>query len=125
MKLSIKRRRKMDSQEIIYRGFRPDKMAGPARVYRIIIEDGEELREVLSPERSQKLWNHSPDGFQWSYSGSGPAQLALALLLDAGMDNHKAVRLHQAFKMKFVAQWGEQWQMSRDEILEWAADFKG
>ena len=24
------------------------------------------------------LWNHSPTGFEWGYSGSGPAQLALA-----------------------------------------------
>ena len=28
------------------------------------------------------LYNHSPTGFEWGYSGSGPAQLALALLAD-------------------------------------------
>ena len=28
------------------------------------------------------LWNHSPTGFEWGYCGSGPAQLALALLAD-------------------------------------------
>ena len=39
----------------------------------------------LNPEPSQELWNHSPDGFNWGYGGSGPAQLALALLLDAGL----------------------------------------
>jgi hypothetical protein len=27
--------------------------------------------------------NHSPDGFEWGYHGSGPAQLALAILLHA------------------------------------------
>ena len=27
--------------------------------------------------------NHSPDGFEWGYGGSGPAQLALAILADA------------------------------------------
>lgn len=27
--------------------------------------------------------NHSPDGFEWGYGGSGPAQLALALCIDA------------------------------------------
>lgn len=26
------------------------------------------------------LRNHSPDGFSWGYGGSGPAQLALAIL---------------------------------------------
>ena len=28
------------------------------------------------------LFNHSPTGFEWGYAGSGPAQLALALLAD-------------------------------------------
>lgn len=28
------------------------------------------------------LFNHSPDGFEWGYGGSGPAQLALAILAD-------------------------------------------
>jgi hypothetical protein len=28
------------------------------------------------------LYNHSPTGFAWGYGGSGPAQLALALLAD-------------------------------------------
>ncbi|GAI96461.1 unnamed protein product, partial [marine sediment metagenome] len=38
---------------------------------------------ILSPVPSQRLVNHSPDGFQWGYSGDGPKQLSLALLLDA------------------------------------------
>lgn len=36
----------------------------------------------LDPARSQKIWNHSPDGFNWGYGGSGPAQLALSILLE-------------------------------------------
>jgi hypothetical protein len=44
---------------------------------RVWIDD----REVL-PERSQRVRNHSPDGFRWGCGGSGPAQLALALLLE-------------------------------------------
>lgn len=48
---------------------------------------GDEERNVwldgkrLSPKRSQRVWNHSPDGFNWGYGGSGPAQLALAIML--------------------------------------------
>ena len=30
----------------------------------------------LNPHYSQSVRNHSPDGFNWSYGGSGPAQLA-------------------------------------------------
>ena len=37
----------------------------------------------LSPKDSQKIVNHSPDGFEWGYGGSGPAQLSLAIVLVA------------------------------------------
>src|SRR5204863_5783137 len=40
---------------------------------------------LLRPGRSQRVINHSPDGFAWGYGGSGPAQLALAILLAAGV----------------------------------------
>jgi Family of unknown function (DUF6166) len=56
----------------------------------------------LSPERSQRVWNHSPDGFSWGYAGSGPAQLALAILLEAGCSRAVAVKLHQRFKAAYI-----------------------
>jgi len=37
--------------------------------------------KILWPKESQKVYNHSPDGFNWGYGGSGPAQLALAIIL--------------------------------------------
>lgn len=49
------------------------------------------------------LWNHSPTGFEWGYGGSGPAQLALALLADHLGDTDRAVALHQEFKSAVVA----------------------
>jgi len=39
--------------------------------------DGKELK----PGSSLKIVNHSPDGFNWGYAGSGPAQLALAVCM--------------------------------------------
>lgn len=71
--------------------------------------------EKLDPKRSQKVWNHSPDGFAWGYGGSGPAQLALALLLEAGLDDETAVRLHQQFKSEVVARWTHDGPGSVDE----------
>ena len=41
---------------------------------------------LLSPQRSLQVQSHSPDGFSWGYGGSGPHQLALALLLEEGLD---------------------------------------
>ena len=54
--------------------------------------DGKEL----TPEESQAYRNHSPDGFSWGYGGSGPAQLALAVMLEI---NGKAFG-YQEFKWK-------------------------
>ena len=43
------------------------------------------------------LHNHSPDGFEWGYCGSGPAQLALAILADHLGDDEQALNLCQRF----------------------------
>ena len=64
------------------------------------------------------LFNHSPTGFSWGYGGSGPAQLAVALLADALGDDDRAIRLHQCFKFKVVACWpeGERWWITAEQI---------
>lgn len=56
----------------------------------------------LDPERSQKLRNHSPDGFSWGYAGSGPAQLALAILLEL-TDQATALKECQNFKNLIIS----------------------
>lgn len=56
----------------------------------------------LSPEKSLQVINHNPKGFSWSYGGSGPAQLALAILLEI-LPGKKAAAFHQDFKWKFIA----------------------
>jgi hypothetical protein len=72
----------------------------------------------LRPRASQQLFNHSPDGFAWGYGGSGPAQLALAILLDYYLDPALALRLHQDFKWATVARWpmSGEWQITGEEI---------
>lgn len=58
-------------------------------------------RELL-PARSQKIRNHSPDGFNWGYGGSGPAQLSLAICLEL-LPEEQAVRVYQDLKFKLIA----------------------
>lgn len=56
----------------------------------------------LLPHESQRIYNHSPDGFFWGYCGSGPAQLALALLLEFCY-RQDAENLYQQFKSDVIA----------------------
>ena len=85
---------------------------------------GQSLVTVCDGQKSEPLplrldlFNHSPTGFSWGYGGSGPAQLALALLADALGDDDRAVRLHQCFKFKVVACWpeGERWWITAEQI---------
>jgi len=68
-------------------------------------------------ERRLDLLNHSPTGFEWGYGGSGPAQLALALLADAIGDDDAAVMLHHEFKWKVVANLPlHSWKLTSREI---------
>ena len=90
---------------------------GHQPVFKRLLPDGEPTE--LSPAASQKLINHSPSGFQWSYQGSGPAQLALALLLDVTVNPDLAQAHYQDFKFNLVASWGEEWEITSREILEW------
>ena len=57
----------------------------------------------LSPERSQALMNHSLTGFAWGYGGSGPAQLALALLLEIARNTEMALLWYQDVKRHIIA----------------------
>jgi Family of unknown function (DUF6166) len=57
----------------------------------------------LSPERSQAVVNHSPTGFSWGYGGSGPAQLALALLLEIARNKEMALLWYQDVKRHLIA----------------------
>lgn len=60
-------------------------------------------RIPLLPDESQHLRNHSPDGFNWGYGGSGPSQLALAILLKlSGRRKHWCLQHYQQFKVDVI-----------------------
>lgn len=74
---------------------------------------------ALEARYSQSIRNHSPDKFSWGYTGSGCAQLALAILLEL-LPKELAVRFYQQLKFDFVSQW----QIDKDfeveiNLLEW------
>ena len=72
----------------------------------------------LTPTRSFKFRNHSPDGFSWGYNGSGPSQFALALLLEA-TDEKTAVKKYQDFKRDIVSGLSENFTLNASVIYDW------
>ena len=80
---------------------------------------------------------HSPDGFEWGYGGSGPADLALAILTDwfeedpvkvqtyartGEGDPSSAVHFHQQFKDKFIVGLPRiTWTIRDEEIKKWSS----
>ena len=78
---------------------------------------------TLTLARSLKVRNHSPAGFNWGYAGSGPAQLALAILLDYLDDEELAQRYYQDFKFTYVARWPADngWVLTGHEIDSFVA----
>jgi hypothetical protein len=62
-------------------------------------EDGECY--LLHPRHD--LRSHSPTSLEWGHSGSGPAQLALALAADVLGDDKRAQEIYQRLKSKVVA----------------------
>ena len=95
----------------------------PHMAWKKLSPDGEAV--VLSLQPSLKIRGHSPTGFEWGYSGSGPGQLALALLLDVTSDPDLAQGYYQDFKWDHVAGWGDSWEMTSHQILGWLHEQTG
>lgn len=62
------------------------------------------------------LSNHSPTGFEWGYCGSGPAQLALAILADHLGNDLDALEFYQRFKWAVVAGLPKHWTLTSRDI---------
>src|SRR5438270_11107269 len=60
----------------------------------------------------------SPTGFEWTYEGAGPAQLALALLADHLGDDARALALYERFMREVVAFLDNSWTLTSAEIDE-------
>lgn len=75
----------------------------------------------LSPQESLEYVNHSPDGFNWSYLGSGPAQLAFAILLEL-FGQEIASDKYEKFKEKFVSRLPSSNFTTNINIEKWLLD---
>ena len=75
-------------------------------------------------ESVQQEWGwHNSAGFEWGNGGSGPAYLALNILLAATGDRDFAARHHQDFKWRYVAKLPfDGGVIPAAEIREWVAE---
>jgi hypothetical protein len=58
----------------------------------------------------------SATGFEWTYEGDGPRQLALALLADHLGDPQQALALTERFMREVVARLDNAWRLTSDDI---------
>ena len=76
----------------------------------VVTVDGQPLGEHYEVERFTK-W-----GFEWTYEGASPQQLALAILYDHTRDRERAVRLCEPFMKEVVANLDNDWTLSSQDI---------
>ena len=62
------------------------------------------------------LRQYSRTGFEWTYEGDGPRQLALAILADHLGDGSLALALTERFMRDVVAVLDNAWSMTSDEV---------
>jgi hypothetical protein len=65
------------------------------------------------------------NGFEWSYEGPEPRQLALALLVDHLGDSAIAKAMVEPFMSAIVANFGNEWEMNSADIASALAVLAG
>ena len=77
----------------------------------------------LSPRYDLKRL--SATGFEWTYQGAGPAQLALAMLADHLGDDAQALALYEPFMARVVAELDNSWELTSADIDMALAELRG
>ena len=76
------------------------------------------LVDGIALDARTDLKKFSNSGFEWTYQGSAPAQLALALLADHLGDGKSALQLCAAFMREVVANLDNDWALTSEDIDE-------
>lgn len=76
----------------------------------VVTVDGRRLDERYDVKRFTS-W-----GFEWTYEGDSPRQLALAVLVEHLRDDGRAIRLADAFMRRVIANLDNDWVLSSADI---------
>jgi hypothetical protein len=85
----------------------------------IVTVDGRQLSEHYETKRFTTF------GFEWSYEGDSPRQLALAILVDYLDDKGRAIQLSEPFMTQVVANLDNDWQLTGAEVDSAIQGMKG
>ena len=76
----------------------------------VVTVDDEPLDQRLDIRR------YSENGFEWTYEGPEPRQLALAMLAEHLGDADRALALVEPFMREVVANFDNTWEMTSDDV---------
>jgi hypothetical protein len=76
----------------------------------VVTVDGKPLAEHYEVEQFTKR------GFEWTYDGTSPQQLALAILFDHLGDKQRAIALSAAYMKDVIANLDNDWKLTGDEV---------
>ena len=76
----------------------------------VVTVDGQPLNEHYEVKRFTKY------GFEWTYEGESPQQLALAILYDYLGDAQRAIQLSEPFMKTVVANLDNDWVLTGADI---------
>ncbi|HEX3502185.1 MAG TPA: DUF6166 domain-containing protein [Xanthobacteraceae bacterium] len=76
----------------------------------VVTVDGAPLSEHYKVKQFTKF------GFEWTYEGDSPRQLALAILFDHLGDADRAVALSGPFMKSVIANLDNDWRLTGDEV---------
>jgi uncharacterized membrane protein len=76
----------------------------------VVTVDGKALPEHYEVKRFTKY------GFEWTYEGESPQQLALAILYDYTGDEGRAVAMAEPFMKAVVANLDNDWMLSGEDV---------
>jgi hypothetical protein len=82
----------------------------------VVTVDGRPLPEHYEIKQFTKR------GFEWTYEGTSPQQLALAILFDHTGDGARAVAMSELFMKDIVANLDNDWHLTGDDVetyLRW------
>jgi hypothetical protein len=78
----------------------------------VVTADGKPLDEHYEVKRFTRY------GFEWTYEGESPQQLALAVLFDHLGDKERAIRLSEPFMKTVIANLDNDWTLTSERIDE-------